>query len=446
MSNAVARSLNGFVGRVLPERRIFIRSEASTRYLHLSPLGQLGGIAVVVAGLGLAGHSTLAMLDTRMERERLLLDRVAIERAFAERFAALQAELDAASTRADEAEADYRRAQAALAETQDEIVAALADLRAAEVERAHLSDRVAALTMERDAARARFSDLESSLRETQLKLLATGFEPAETAGAPAALPAGLLSAAMADVISERDDALARAAELDAEVDRLAAALTGARDRQELLFERIEDAVRVGLDGLEGVLKEADLDIDAILAETRSSHSGTGGPFEPVPASLGDEAGPRLAAIMHDIERMNTMRVAMDRLPFGRPVTGVRQTSGFGRRIDPFRKRWSMHNGVDWAGPVGTPIKATAEGVVTFSGWMSGYGRVIEIRHAFGYETRYAHLSRMSVEVGDRVERGDVIGKMGSSGRSTGSHLHYEVRIGGSAIDPAKFIEAARDVL
>ena len=105
----------------------------------------------------------------------------------------------------------------------------------------------------------------------------------------------------------------------------------------------------------------------------------------------------------------------------------------------------MHNGVDFAGAVGTPIHATADGVVTFAGWQSGYGRLVKIQHEFGIESRYAHLSKISAKVGQRVSRGDRIGGMGASGRVTGVHLHYEVRVGGRAVNPMIYIKAANDV-
>jgi murein DD-endopeptidase MepM/ murein hydrolase activator NlpD len=105
----------------------------------------------------------------------------------------------------------------------------------------------------------------------------------------------------------------------------------------------------------------------------------------------------------------------------------------------------MHEGHDWAGATGTPIHATADGVVVHAGRQSGYGNLVKIKHDFGFETRYAHLSRIRVNVGERVSRGERIGDMGNTGRSTGTHLHYEIRIGGAAINPMKYIKAARDV-
>ena len=124
---------------------------------------------------------------------------------------------------------------------------------------------------------------------------------------------------------------------------------------------------------------------------------------------------------------------------------TRISSGFGMRMHPIHNKWVGHKGVDYAAPSGTPIHATADGTVIHAGWESGYGNLVKIRHDFGVETRYAHLSQIRVEVGQRVSRGDRIGDMGNSGRSTGTHLHYEVRISGGAVNPMKFIKAASDV-
>ena len=144
--------------------------------------------------------------------------------------------------------------------------------------------------------------------------------------------------------------------------------------------------------------------------------------------------------MDNLETVNLMRFAADRLPFGEPVFGGRRTSGFGPR------HGRKHKGLDIAAPRGTAIYSTADGVVTFTGRQRGYGRVVKIRHAFGFETVYAHLNRARVKVGQRVRRGDRIADMGSTGRSSGNHLHYEIRIDDKPVNPLKFIEATRDVL
>jgi len=131
------------------------------------------------------------------------------------------------------------------------------------------------------------------------------------------------------------------------------------------------------------------------------------------------------------------------IPAGSPVDSVNLTSTFGVRTDPFRGSAAMHPGIDLAAPLGTPVYATADGVVDRSEWNDGgYGNLVEIDHGQGIQTRYGHLSQRIAQAGQHVHRGDLIGLMGSTGRSTGSHLHYEVRIDGRAVNPVPFLQAS----
>ena len=167
--------------------------------------------------------------------------------------------------------------------------------------------------------------------------------------------------------------------------------------------------------------------------------GVGGPFE----AADDNADPRFRELFVSWRRLEQLEQAVTAIPSARPIrTAVNFTSGFGVRSDPFRGRAAMHGGIDLAGPVGTPIYATADGIVARSEWNSGgYGNLVEIDHGAGIQTRYGHLSRMIARPGQRVSRGDLIGLMGSTGRSTGSHLHYEVRIDGRAVNPVPFMQS-----
>ncbi len=450
MPNVAARVCNRGLDGVVSEKRVFIRSSRATHYVHLTPLSQIGCALLVAGGIAAALYGGSALVLRSAAAEEVALERAALTRAFEARIAALEAERDGLSAELAATRARRDGATAALGETQARLVEAHTALRAAETEGRGLRAKLAEATDRRVAQEARIEALEAELREAHLAML-------DDLATPRVEPAGdlmssvTLSGAMADVIAERDRALADRARLESEAAALVSELETWKEREEVLLGRVAEAVRTGLGGLTKVLERADLDIDRILSQARHEYSGSGGPFEPLSeaeAAAFDEgeADLRVAALMRDLERVNLLRVAVDRLPFGRPVAGARLTSGFGKRRDPFRRRWSMHNGVDYAGPSGTAITTTAEGVVSFSGRMSGYGNVVVIRHAFGYETRYAHLRKALVEVGQRVARGDVIGEMGSTGRSTGSHLHYEIRIGEDPINPAKFIEATRDVL
>ena len=128
------------------------------------------------------------------------------------------------------------------------------------------------------------------------------------------------------------------------------------------------------------------------------------------------------------------------IPSIKPIDDVTFSSGFGVRADPFRHSAAMHPGVDMPGATGTDVYATADGVVSYAKWMNGYGNLVELDHGKGVSTRYGHLSKIIVSNGEHVHRGELIALMGSTGRSTGSHLHYEVRIDGRAVNPMPFLE------
>ncbi len=144
-------------------------------------------------------------------------------------------------------------------------------------------------------------------------------------------------------------------------------------------------------------------------------------------------------LFSSLQRMDGNAKTAAYIPSGRPVQKLSLTSNFGARSDPFNGRTRMHKGIDIPGPVGTPIHATADGIVSRAGWASGYGNLVQISHGNGMETRYGHMSKLLVAPNSYVQRGQIIGLMGSTGRSTGSHLHYEVRLDGAAINPIPFV-------
>ncbi len=171
-----------------------------------------------------------------------------------------------------------------------------------------------------------------------------------------------------------------------------------------------------------------------------TYAGQGGPYEA--ADAGDDADPRFRALFTSWRALDQLEAGAASIPSARPiVTSVNFTSGYGVRSDPFRGSAAMHAGIDLAGPLGTPVYATADGIVGRSEWNNGgYGNLIELNHGQGIQTRYGHLSQRLVQPGERIHRGQLIGLMGSTGRSTGSHLHYEVRIDGRAVNPIPFMQ------
>ena len=165
--------------------------------------------------------------------------------------------------------------------------------------------------------------------------------------------------------------------------------------------------------------------------------GQGGPFDSA-----SQADPTFKSLFTSWKKLDNLADGAIAVPTEKPVRTAEFTSGYGTRTDPFQGRAARHQGIDLAAPVGTPIYATADGTVSEAGYNNGgYGNLIKLDHGRGIETRYAHLSRVLVSPGQRIARGQVIGHMGSTGRSTGSHLHYEVRIDGRAVNPIPFMRS-----
>lgn len=155
--------------------------------------------------------------------------------------------------------------------------------------------------------------------------------------------------------------------------------------------------------------------------------------------VADDASQARRTLNDLLEYFNDAEQMLSNTPSIRPSDSPWLTSGFGKRRDPVDGRWMMHKGLDIGGSPGSPIKAPADGVVIFVGTRGGYGRTVVLDHGYGYQTHFAHLSGFAVSVGDRIERGALIAYMGSTGKSTGPHLHYEVRRHGQPLDPMRFI-------
>lgn len=198
---------------------------------------------------------------------------------------------------------------------------------------------------------------------------------------------------------------------------------------------------------EEALRKLDLDPREMITATRAEvESAMGGPLQVLTTSADGSLDPRFERLGLSLARMASLELALEGIPQVVPAADQRITSAYGYRRDPFTGGGAMHNGIDFKGAYGSAIFAAATGEVTFAGWKGGYGRTIEITHPNGIVTRYAHLARIDVTVGQPVDAGDTIGGLGSSGRSTGPHLHFEVRINGRAVNPRPFLESAPDVL
>jgi murein DD-endopeptidase MepM/ murein hydrolase activator NlpD len=186
---------------------------------------------------------------------------------------------------------------------------------------------------------------------------------------------------------------------------------------------------------------SDLGVDVGKAPAGSA---VGGPFvRAKPPQSGASAFER------QLYRINVARAEVNQytntlvtVPVRKPIFGeIDMSSPFGMRMDPFMKGPAIHTGIDMRGDTGDPVRVTANGTVTIAGWNGGYGNMVEVDHGNGFATRYGHMSKIEVKVGQHVKIGETIGRIGSTGRSTGPHLHYETRIDGEAVDPQKFLRA-----
>jgi murein DD-endopeptidase MepM/ murein hydrolase activator NlpD len=236
---------------------------------------------------------------------------------------------------------------------------------------------------------------------------------------------------------------AKAQGLDTALTKLEQSLDQVEKRQIATLGSVEESFDSRARRMRGVLTDLGLDARGIEAAAPRG-GGIGGPFVPlkVPSSNASSFDRQLYRINLSRAQLDRLNRALTLVPYRKPVLGeVEFSSGFGVRSDPFLGRPAMHSGLDFRASSGDPVRATAIGKVVNAGWQGGYGQMVEIDHGNGLSTRYGHLSKIIARVGQNIQIGQVIGEVGSTGRSTGPHLHYETRIDGEAVDPQKFLRA-----
>lgn len=222
----------------------------------------------------------------------------------------------------------------------------------------------------------------------------------------------------------------------------AAPLVKLEQRQRRFALLLTHAVERRADKAAAAIRSFGLNPDTLA---RSAARAQGGPFVPWKGDKGAMTG-ELEDLADAMSRMEFLERSLLTIPSGRPTGSPMLTSSYGYRRDPFNGHAAFHAGLDFPGRYGQPINAAADGKVSYVGQRQGYGNVVEVEHGNGIMTRYAHLSGFASRVGQKVARGDTIGRMGSTGRSTGTHLHFEVRLNGQAVNPRPFLEARKDVL
>ena len=442
MRSRLAIKIHSWLERVFPERRVFLKSDTDTRFIRLRPETQLmvfaGGALVIAWSIVATALILIDSIGSGNYRDQAQRD-----------LASYQARLNDLARqrdmRATEALAAQDRFNAAL----EQISMMQSELLASETRRHELETGIEVIQTtlrqtikEREVARAHASRLEDTANDASTT-------PAPYA-AEGSAPVGFLTSALTRTAAERDQVIADAQDALDQAETLELEIALMKEENDQIFRKLEEAMSISIEPLDKMFRNAGLPTDRILDQVRRGYSGQGGPLTPISFSTRNaepSADTRRAnAILARLDSLNLYRIAAEKAPFALPVKdSFRFTSGYGFRRDPKTGGRRMHKGTDFAAPSGTDIFSTADGVVTKAGWQSGYGRLITIEHEFGIETRYAHLSKIRVKVGQRVSRGDHIGDMGSSGRSTGVHLHYEVRVDGNAVNPMTYIKAAQDV-
>ncbi len=398
----MASRAGSFVERVFPERQIYHRAEGQVRYFTLSTRAQFLVATVSAIAIGWTSYATASVFL----RGHLL------------------------SAQSAEAVRIKMRYERWLAEARAREASALALLQTR--------------TTDFEEAAREFDRRHQTLKDLLEHAIGrdmTGrsFASQETGG-----DSLVMTAAVEDPTPRRSRLAAadRARTSDfAGDDRLAALMV----EQSRLLDRSEEAAQARVENLRSVLRLTGLNPEDVVAE---DDNATGGPF----ISLGsgsefeDPFARRVERVASRVAESETLERAIDSTPTGVPVgTKYRLTSGFGPRIDPITGRPAFHGGLDFASTRLAPITAAAPGRVSYVGWRGGYGRVVEIDHGHGFRTRYGHLHRTYVNRGDEVSAGDRVGAMGSTGRSTGRHLHYEVWFRGKSYDPAQFLKAGNYV-
>jgi murein DD-endopeptidase MepM/ murein hydrolase activator NlpD len=245
---------------------------------------------------------------------------------------------------------------------------------------------------------------------------------------------------------EISDADVKTAELRRRTVALLQRLDDLHAAQGNVLDRLGERTVKNIEEAEKLIAMTGLDLDSVLTRATKTVSGQGGPLFEV-AGTEDVGGlpGSVSVIDNQLTRWSALRALLRRTPLISPVDFYHMASGFGLRIDPYTKKKAMHYGVDLAGWRGAPVFATAPGKVVFTGRKGSYGKMVEIDHGYGIRTRYGHLRKILVQRGEEVGHRHKIGLLGSTGRSTGPHVHYEVRFDGKPLNPDKFIKAGRYV-
>ena len=421
------RGLLKTIASAFRERQIYLRSEGEVQFITLRPWVQVTGLALLLGGLFWLAFSTINMV---FKDQLLALNERGMYDArleYEDRIADLRRQVDSLNDRLMIDQGEYL---------------SKVDVVRSEFER--LVDRHKRLVefFRQSLARRPATGLDVKQLEGTMPEKPTEEEPSDAHD-----NTGLETAPGKTDIDQAPFPLRYASEfrLKSEAERPLADMRAAYDRYgrmevALLDEALEDA-SADAARIRKIFSRLGINDKKVVANSDFEREGVGGPFVPAFGTSPEEKdlGDRMARVYDTYASFDAMTFEAMELPLFLPMREIRRvSSGFGLRRDPFRKSMAMHAGIDFKADMSTNVFATAGGVVRRAGLEGGYGQMVEILHDNGVSTRYAHLSAVKVAVGQRVDRGDLVGKLGNTGRSTGPHLHYETRVNGKAVDPVRF--------
>jgi murein DD-endopeptidase MepM/ murein hydrolase activator NlpD len=438
----LSERIEAFFQKVIPSRKLLIKTNGRTHFINLKSSTQVGLSTLIFC---LVTWSIIAIAIVAMDslgagnfKEQALRDK----ENYQLRLVSLANDRDLQLDLSKQTQVKFEEALNHIALLQE----ALMD---GEIRRKELTDALIYLKSKFDASRTEEKIAKNNLQ--QFRKAANSEFPKDSSlrflGNMETRKETLLAKILSETALQRDVFENEAYSSRLTVKKIEREMKLIEQRNEQIFRLIEEALSVSIGPLEKMFRSAGVNPDSVIETIRKGYSGYGGHNlsflegnAETTFGIYDKNVEKASRILENLDELNLYRIAVEKYPFYHPIQSAsRFTSGFG-------PRWGrMHNGTDFAAPHGTPIRSTADGIVTYVGWQSAYGRLIKIKHDFGIETRYAHLSKFRVKEGQRVSRGQHIGDMGNTGRSTGTHLHYEIRIGGKAINPMKYIKAAKNV-
>lgn len=250
-----------------------------------------------------------------------------------------------------------------------------------------------------------------------------------------------------DALSQRNTALLESTQMRRDIKVLENQLVQLEEKENTTVATLTDQAENFISNMENLIEMAGLDVQDLMAGDAELVAGQGGPF--IELTSDGRPGGRLKSKLQNLENRlsysDSLQTVIKKMPFAPPLQGYYLTSQFGKRRDPVNKKWSMHYGLDFGSSPRASIYVTAPGTVVTAGWNGNFGKMVEVDHGAGIKTRYAHMSNVVVKKGQIVRFGDKIGRIGSTGRSTGNHLHYEVMFRDKGLDPMQFIKAGRYV-